>query len=92
MNKINPHTKNLVMVILLSVALLSACRSKEPTEDVDAIVAATLTAVASQSSPVPTESLPLPPVDMPDPAPNINHPLSKLFIVFVDLLTPFLSE
>jgi uncharacterized protein YraI len=57
--------------IFLVASLLGACRPSEPTQDVDTIVAATLTAVAGQGQPVPTASIPLPPVDIPDPAPNV---------------------
>lgn len=66
----NKTTVPIISIVLIMATLgLTACRpsAPEPTQDVDAIVAATLTALA----PVPTESIPLPPIDIPDPAPNV---------------------
>ncbi len=64
---------SLIIVILIAVLalVLGACRPSEPTQDTDAIVAATLTAVAGQGPAVPTQPVPGPPVDIPDPAPNV---------------------
>jgi len=63
----------IIMLLLTAIFLvvLGACRSKDPTPDVDAIVSATLTAVAGQGPVIPTESIPLPPIDIPDPDPNV---------------------
>lgn len=65
-NKLRIFT--IVIAMLLMSLVVGACASStpEPTQDVNQIVEATLTAMA----PVPTESIPFPPVDIPDPAPN----------------------
>jgi len=54
----------MALIVLISVACLSS--TPEPTPDYNAIISATMTAMA----PMPPNATPFPPIDIPDPEPN----------------------